>query len=99
MAPEISDEEARRIEEGIKSDPDTQVWGEREFSQARPATEMEPDIVKAYNQGKIGRGPQKAPVKKQVTIRLDQEIIEHFKQAGKGWQSRLNNHLKKTIKQ
>lgn len=28
--------------------------------------------------------------KKRITIRLDEDIIEHFKREGKGYQSRLN---------
>ncbi len=59
IAPEITNDEERRIEKGIEADPDTQVRGEHEFSRTRPATEMEPETVMAYKQGKIGRGPQK----------------------------------------
>ena len=36
-----------------------------------------------------GRPPLDSP-KKQVTPRLDQEVINHFRQAGSGWQSRIN---------
>lgn len=32
--------------------------------------------------------------KKRITIRLDEDIIEHFKQEGKGYQSRINSVLK-----
>ena len=43
------------------------------------------------------RGPQKKPTKQQVTLRLDRTVIEHFKAGGTGWQTRLNDHLVKTI--
>ena len=39
------------------------------------------------------RGPQKKPTKKQLTIRLNQEVIEYFKLHGKGWQSKINEVL------
>lgn len=32
--------------------------------------------------------------KKRITIRLDEDIIKHFKQEGKGYQSRINAVLK-----
>lgn len=40
------------------------------------------------------RGPQKAPTKVSVTLRLDSEIVERFRASGKGWQSRINDILK-----
>jgi uncharacterized protein (DUF4415 family) len=39
------------------------------------------------------RGPQKEPTKKQLTIRLNQEVVEHFKLQGKGWQTKINEVL------
>lgn len=32
--------------------------------------------------------------KKRITIRLDEDIIEHFKQGGAGYQSRINEVLR-----
>lgn len=43
------------------------------------------------------RGPQKAPKKVRVTIRLSREVVDHFKAQGKGWQSRLDETLKKAL--
>jgi uncharacterized protein (DUF4415 family) len=43
------------------------------------------------------RGPQKAPVKKQVSLRLSPEVLEYFKSTGKGWQTRIDETLKKAI--
>ncbi len=31
-----------------------------------------------------------------VTLRLDQEVVAHFKSSGKGWQSRINAALRKS---
>lgn len=36
--------------------------------------------------------------KRQVTLRLDEAVIEHFKKGGKGWQTRLNDTLAAAIK-
>ena len=35
--------------------------------------------------------------KQAVSIRLDREVVEHFKASGKGWQSRLNAILRQHI--
>ena len=43
------------------------------------------------------RGPQKAPKKVQVTLRLSPEVLAFFKSKGKGWQVRLNNALKEYV--
>lgn len=41
------------------------------------------------------RGAQKAPIKQQVTIRLDRDVLDHFRAAGRGWQTRLNDAMRK----
>lgn len=45
------------------------------------------------------RGPQKAPRKMPVSIRLDESIIEAFRATGRGWQSRLNEVLRDWLKE
>jgi uncharacterized protein (DUF4415 family) len=45
-----------------------------------------------------GRGPNKAPTKKLVSLRLSREVINHFKSAGPGWQSRIDETLRKAVK-
>jgi uncharacterized protein (DUF4415 family) len=39
------------------------------------------------------RGPQIKPTKKQLTIRLNQEVVEYFELQGKGWQTKINEVL------
>jgi uncharacterized protein (DUF4415 family) len=43
-----------------------------------------------------GRPPLVTP-KQQITVRLDQDILEHFRAAGPGWQSRINATLREAI--
>jgi len=58
LAPEISDEEEARIQAGIAQDPDNQEWTEEDFKRARPAREVVPEIVEAYEKGELRvRGP------------------------------------------
>lgn len=44
------------------------------------------------------RGPQKAPTKKLVSLRLSPEVIDHFKSSGPGWQTRIDGALLESIK-
>jgi len=42
------------------------------------------------------RARKPAPnAKKLLTLRLDPDVIEHFKAAGDGWQTRMNEALRK----
>ena len=34
-------------------------------------------------------------VKQQVTLRLDQDVLEYFQEGGPGWQDRINEALRK----
>ena len=43
-----------------------------------------------------GRPPAENP-KKQVTVRLDPDVIDKFRATGKGWQSRINAELRKAL--
>ena len=44
------------------------------------------------------RGKQKSPVKKQLTIRLNSDVVDFFKAQGNGWQSRINKALLEYMK-
>ena len=42
-----------------------------------------------------GRPPQGDAPKRQVTLRLDPDVIDKFREGGAGWQSRMNLALRK----
>jgi uncharacterized protein (DUF4415 family) len=44
-----------------------------------------------------GRPPSDNP-KQAVSLRLDRDVIEYFKRKGPGWQSRMNEALRKQAK-
>jgi uncharacterized protein (DUF4415 family) len=90
-----------RIKRGIAEDPDTFEWTDEDFARAKPASDVLPPrlygaAVKRY---RGQRGPQRAPVKKAVTLRVDPDILAHFKATGPGWQSRMNDALRRSIEQ
>ena len=44
------------------------------------------------------RGPQKSPKKTPVAIRLDADVVAHYRGKGPGWQSRINADLRAAAK-
>jgi uncharacterized protein (DUF4415 family) len=89
--PPITDEEEARIQAGIAADPDNPEITQEQFAQARPFAEAFPELAAAFRRS---RGPQKAPTKQMVSLRLDQDVIERFKATGPGWQTRINEALR-----
>jgi uncharacterized protein (DUF4415 family) len=69
-------------------------WTAEDFARARPAPEVIPDIV---GLARRGRGPQKRPTKRLVSLRLDPDVIDHFRARGPGWQARINYTLRKAV--
>lgn len=43
------------------------------------------------------RGPQKAPTKQLVSLRLSPEVLAHYKGGGPGWQTRIDQTLKRAV--
>ncbi len=74
-------------------DDDNPEWTAQDFQDARPPHEVLPaNILAAFPRT---RGPQQALTKVAVSIRLSPEVIEYFKAGGRGWQSRIDEALKK----
>ncbi len=63
--------------------------GETDFSDL-PAT-------KAPDWSGAGRGKFYRPVKQQLTVRIDSDVLEWLKGQGKGYQSRLNDILRNAM--
>lgn len=87
-------EEDVAINAGIAADPGTKELDDAWFARARPASVVDPELVERVRRG---RGRQKAPTKEQVTIRLDADITAHFRAGGSGWQTRLNDTLRRAV--
>ena len=76
-------------------------WTEADFRRARPAADVLPELfgpeVAARMLRKPGR-PKADAVKVPVTMRLDGDVLEHFKSTGRGWQTRINETLRAGMK-
>jgi uncharacterized protein (DUF4415 family) len=65
-----------------------------------PAPEIERPLSKAQlAKAVVRRGrPPKAVRKQSTTLRLDPEVIEHFRKGGPGWQTRIGETLLRVVK-
>ena len=82
-------------------DKENPEWTREDFAKAAkfPAGLRLKDIKSARLLSLVGkRGPQKAPTKIPVSIRLSPEVVEHFKAKGPGWQSKSDAALRKMVK-
>ena len=88
----------RKLKEPVFDD-DNPEWTEEDFARATyfdhpiKAKDLTPEIL-----ARIRRGPQKAPTKVAVSLRLSPEVISYFKAKGPGWQSKIDEALRKIAK-
>jgi uncharacterized protein (DUF4415 family) len=76
------------------ADGEVRELTEEDFKHFRPSKEVIPGVIEAFERMRGARGPQKAPVKERVGMRLDADIVRHFRDTGPGWQSRVNDVLR-----
>lgn len=73
---------------------DNPEWTEADFARARPAGEVLPaEVVAAFAKNKGGR--PRGSNKEQVSLRIDSDALERLRAAGPGWQSRINEAVRK----
>ena len=76
---------------------DVPEWTNEDFARARPIDAV-PELKELFERARGQRGPQKAPTKEQVTLRLNREVVESYRAQGPGWQTRINDDLVKLNK-
>ena len=63
------------------------------MKRARRGRDVLPEAVLAQFRRGPGRPPSDNP-KVPVSIRLDKDVVDHFKATGEGWQTRINSILR-----
>jgi uncharacterized protein (DUF4415 family) len=66
-------------------------WSSEDFAKARFAEAL-PDHAASIRRG---RGPNKAPTKQLISLRLSRQVLEAYKSKGPGWQSRIDEDLRR----
>jgi uncharacterized protein (DUF4415 family) len=83
--------------DAVSDDPELT---DEELAKLRPAREVLPaEFFEALEKRRQGqRGPQKAPTKVAVSIRLSRDVVDAFKAKGPGWQSRIDETLRASLR-
>jgi|SRR6185503_3993412 len=71
---------SRKTTSGKIADRDNPPWSEEMLG---------PPVIRR------GRGPQKAPTKVSTTLRIDADVLAFFRALGPGYQSRMNEALRR----
>lgn len=80
-------------------DDDNPEWTTEDFARARPASEF-PELAGVLEKIAKPRGRPAGSTtskKTQVALRIDNDTLDRFKAEGPGWQSRMNEALRKAV--
>ncbi len=67
-------------------------WTEAKFALAKRLSELPADLQRLL---KKGRGPQQAPTKELISIRLSQDVLTALRSKGRGWQGLADETLRR----
>ncbi len=76
---------------------DNSEWTADDFARAKPMSEAMPEFHAALLEDIRKRGP--ARTKTPVSIRLDDDLLARLRASGPGWQSRVNEALRRWIEE
>ncbi|WP_290793084.1 BrnA antitoxin family protein [Asticcacaulis sp.] len=89
----LTDAEEARIQAMIASDPDNPELTDEQLANMRPFAEVFPELAASIRRG---RPPLETP-KQSVHLRLDADVLAAWRATGAGWQSRMNEALRKAM--
>lgn len=78
------------------TDDTTPEFTDAVMARARPAREVLPAAVLEAFRNKGGRPRAETP-KVPLSIRLDRDVVDGWKASGAGWQTRMNEALRRTM--
>jgi uncharacterized protein (DUF4415 family) len=95
MTKRITDDRASR------PDDDNPEWTKEDFASALPAADALPRFIGENETRELirrSRGrPPKADKKVNQTLRLDADVVEAYRQQGRGWHARINEILRENM--
>ncbi len=74
---------------------DNPEWTSQDFAQALRGDDIPAHILAAFPKT---RGRPAGSNKQLVSLRIDRDVIERFRSGGPGWQSRINEALRKAVR-
>src|SRR5579862_5010355 len=89
----MTDAEDRAVTEAAHADPDAQPLDEARLARMRPVSAGDAADLSRRIRGR----PRSDAPKRLVSLRLDPDVIERFRATGPGWQSRINEVLRRHL--
>lgn len=92
-------QKSKRVGSDMKK-VDAYVLGPKDYEEIPELTDEWFKQADLYQGGKLirrGRPPSPSP-KQSTSLRLDPDVVAHFRRSGRGWQSRINAALRKAAK-
>ena len=77
-----------------RPDAENPEWTTAKFAGAKRLHELPAELQRAL---KKGRGPQMAPTKKLISIRLSRDVLAALRAKGRGWQGLADETLRKAF--
>ena len=95
-----------RVKRALKSGRKMRVDADGWYVDAKTGELIGPDpsIERPLTKAQLGKAvvrrgrPPKADRKQTTTLRLDPDLLEHFRKDGPGWQTRINETLRRAVK-
>jgi uncharacterized protein (DUF4415 family) len=88
----------RKDDPAERPDKDNPEWTAAEIKNARPALDVVDEVFGKHASAELRRGrdrPPKEDRKVNQTIRIDPDVLAAYRQQGPGWQTRINEVLRK----
>jgi uncharacterized protein (DUF4415 family) len=83
----------------VRHDIEVLEWPEMEYedrsTRGRPLKAFKTATTKPAEP--LPKKPALPSVKELVSLRIDQEVLEHFQESGPGWQDRINEALRRAV--
>jgi uncharacterized protein (DUF4415 family) len=77
------------------ADAENPEWTEADFAAAKSPEDLPEQLLQAFPNTRKRRGRPVGSNKERITIRLDRDVVARFRATGSGWQSRVNEALRK----
>jgi uncharacterized protein (DUF4415 family) len=79
------------------ADEENPNWAAKDFAAAKRVEDVA-ELAHLSKRRRGERGPQKTPTKEAVKLRLDPDVLAHYRRTGPGWQTRMNDDLRKVAR-
>lgn len=78
-------------------DEENPEWTREDFKRAIPFAALSAEEQAKLRSMKEHRGPQKAPTKELISIRLSRDVVAKLRASGRGWQARVDQRLREWL--